>query len=159
MSNHKGPRVFFAIIALTLIFAATPIVWAASVEVIDVRAGDEHISVLNLNNKDVVNGSISITSVGRNIYFWITDPQGTKIFDYGLVTVDASFQFTANGGGAYSLHFDNRFSSSRTITLSYSTFSDTMETQTDWRTQLVVAIVVIAVLLIVVLAYFKTRKQ
>jgi len=159
MSNHNGLIVFSTIIALTLIFAATLIVCGASVEVIDVKAGDEHILALNLNDKDIVNGSISITSVGRNIYFWITNPQGTKIFDDGLVTVVDSFQFTANGGGEYSLHFDNRFSSSRTITVSYSTYADTMETQTDWTTPLVAALVISSVLLIVVLAYFKIRKQ
>jgi len=158
MSNHKGSLVFSTVFALTLIFAATLTVCAASVEVIDVKAGDEHVLALSLNNKDIVNGSIKITSVGRNIYFWITNPQGTKIFDYGLVTVDTSFQFTANGGGAYSLHFDNRFSSSRTITVSYSTYTDTMETQTDWTTPLIVVLAIVTVLLIAVIAYFRTRK-
>jgi len=157
MLKHKGKLVFSTIIALTLLSIASLIVCAASVKVIDVKSGDEYILALNLNNKDVVNGSITISSVGRNIYFWIADPQGTKIIDYGLATLDAFFQFTANSSGAYSLHFDNRFSSTRTVTVSYSIYPNASET--DWFVPIGVTLVIIAVSLIALLLYFKTRKK
>ena len=46
----------------------------------------------------------------NDINFYITDPNDSRIIDFGRVSRTATFEFTANNSGVYTLRFDNSFS-------------------------------------------------
>lgn len=78
---------------------------------------------MNLDQGDTVTGSISVSGgLGDAIDFWVTDPAGAQVLDFGRVSGGTEFSFSADRSGAYSLHFENGFSStsSKTVTVTYT---------------------------------------
>jgi hypothetical protein len=65
-------------------------------------------------------GSFKVVgSYNNDIIFYISDPSGATILNYGRVSGGRDFEFRAYKGGAYTLYFDNSFDaySAKAITL------------------------------------------
>lgn len=95
---------------------------AANVEVLSIGPFATKTLTFNLKNGQRVSGSLSISGgSGNDIDFWITDPVGATLLNFGRVSQGRSFEFTANQDGAYTLHFGNTFSliSTKTVNLTY----------------------------------------
>lgn len=122
MSIKKSLSVFAMVSVLCMIIT---VVCASHVETMTVSPSSSQLFWINLDDTDKVTGSFSISGgSGNDINFWITNPQGGKILDFGRVSQGTSFEFTAQVSGAYTLHFDNGFSlfSSKVVTLSYDAY-------------------------------------
>ena len=99
---------------------------ASQVQSIQVSPGYEQTLTYNLSSGQTFSGSISISGgSGNDVNFWVTNPQGASILNYGKVSGGTSFEFTAQSSGAYTLHFDNSFSiiSSKSVYLTYDVTS------------------------------------
>jgi hypothetical protein len=75
----------------------------------------------NLDTGHKFSGSLSISGGADDIDFWVTNPVGAAILNLGRISHGASFEFTANNDGAYTLHFGNAWYwwSGKIVTLSY----------------------------------------
>jgi hypothetical protein len=112
--------VFATLLVATLLSTAE----ASNVQVFHITAGNSGYEMLSLNVGQYVSGSFSVTSVDNDqqIAFVVTNPRGTRILDYGLVSGGAEFNFTADEEGIYSVQFFNFPSlsySEKTVTLAY----------------------------------------
>jgi hypothetical protein len=142
----------FATLAVMLLILLVPIGYADEVETFNIDADHEKIFTLNLNAGMNIEGSISVTGgSGDDIDFWVTDPAGNKILDFGRVSQGTHFEFAANEDGAYSFHFDNSFSvlSTKNVVLTYEiTISGLNLTQMLLLLILVVAMIVVGIVVI-----------
>lgn len=162
MLEHKKLFAISAIVLLLFtVIGTASIVYASHVETFTVDAGYSQLFTLNLSDKDKISGSISVSGgSGNDINFWVTNPQGAKILDFGRVSQGTSFQFTADGSGAYTLHFDNGFSllSSKVVTLSYD--AQTLVSNTVGSViWIVVAVVVILVIALIAIGIYVAVKR
>lgn len=108
-------------VAILFLAVAFSLANAANVRSFSVDALSWRELTFNLGNGQRFSGSLSIGGGGNDIEFWVKDPTGATILNWGRVYSGRSFEFTANKDGAYTLHFDNSFSwfSSRTVHLTY----------------------------------------
>jgi hypothetical protein len=91
---------------VAVLLATTAVVYAPrQVETFTVLPGRTTMWKINLDDKDYVNCSFG----DEEIYFYVTDPYGVTILDLGLVSGFKYIEFTAQGSGEYTLHFENRF--------------------------------------------------
>jgi hypothetical protein len=114
----------------------------------------------NLNSGNVFKGALSITGGDNNdIEFWVTDPEGRTILDLGRVSQGTSFDFTASKNGAYTFHFDNRFSivSSKVVTFSFTVESPSLVSSYSYI--LVGLLVMVLILLIFVGIHFYSHRK
>lgn len=89
----------------------------------NVSIGSGYIELANftLSSGQKVTGSLTISGgSGNDINFWVTNPQGITLLNDGTVSQRTTFGFTAQSSGAYTLHFDNRFSTVSTKIVIYT---------------------------------------
>lgn len=153
----------FLTLGITLILLSLVVfsVKASSVETVQVGALSEEMVTFNLSGGQKFTGSLSISGGSNDIDFWVTDPQGTKILDFGRVTQGKTFDFTAQASGAYTLHFGNTFSwfTGKTVYLTYDVGLPTVN-GIDLGLLLIIGGVVVILLLVVLgLAVMRYRKK
>ena len=64
------------------------------------------------------NGSIHTTG---DVRFFVSAPNGFEIVDLGIIDKTATFNFTAEQNGSYTMNFENDLSNSIQVTFSYAT--------------------------------------
>ena len=108
---------------LSLIFSGVLIPSVIAVKTDSITVGPSMVGTLiqNLNDGYKFTGNLSIRG-DNEIKFWVTDPSGQTILNLGIVSQEASFEFTTQQKGAYTYNFDNNFSSStsKTVTMTYN---------------------------------------
>ncbi len=103
LSNRKS---LLVLTMAAILIATTAVVYAHQVETFTVNPGQATLFKINLDDKDYVNCTFGT----QDINFYITNPQGAKILDLGLVRGLKNVEFTAQGSGQYILHFENPYS-------------------------------------------------
>lgn len=157
-------KFFLALVitAILLSVVAFSFVKASSVETVQVGALSEEMVTFNLDGGQKFTGSLSISGGGNDIDFWVTDPQGTKILDYGRVTQGKTFDFTAQASGAYTLHFGNTFSlfTGKTVYLTYDVGLSSVFGFDIGQLLIIIGVVVILLIVIMALAVaLRHRKR
>ena len=158
MGEKKAVLSLGTIIILLSVVAFS--VKASRVETVQVGALSEEMVTFNLNSGQKFTGSLSISGGGNDIDFWVTDPQGTKILDYGRVTQGKTFEFTAQASGAYTLHFGNTFSwfTGKTVYLTYDVGLPTVSGIDLGFLLTIIGVILILLLVIVALAISVHRR-
>ena len=150
--NNMIKRTDFVIFVFFLLILLVPVVCAADFEIFDVGVGDQDVFSLDLREGMSVEGSISITGgTEDDIDFWITDPVGNTVLDFGRVSQETKFEFDVDQNGAYNLHLDNSFSllNSKNVVVTYEVFiAGLNQTQLLLLAFLVIAIIVIGIIII-----------
>lgn len=134
---------------------------ASSVEVIQIDPLTEKTLTFNLNSGQKFTGSLAISGGSNDIDFWVTDPQGAKILDFGRVYQGRTLEFTAQASGAYALHFSNTFSwfTGKIVNLTYDVGLPTIGGM-DFGTLLtIIGVVAILLLIIVALVIALNRRR
>ena len=87
-----------------------------------ILAGQMKNMTLFLDKGDYVSGSFNVTGGNEDIDFSIRDPTGKEILSSVRVQKGGTFTLTPDQSGAYTIVFDNSFSSNadKGIVLSYS---------------------------------------
>ncbi len=152
----------FAFVFVFLLSFGLAVVNASQVEYIDVDAYHmKSLTMESLNRGDKVSGYISIVGGSDNdIDFRITDPQGGIVIDSGRVYGGSYFYFVADLSGAYTLWFDNSFStfSTKSVTLSFDVEQQIFGMTPSLFILLVIAISVVIGIVVVILVYFATKS-
>ncbi len=147
------------ITAIVLLLSITILyVSASETEVLTVGPYTERILIINLDENCQFVGSLSISGGDDDINFWVTNPTGDTIVNLSRVSQEATFEFTAQQTGDYTLHFDNSFSfqSSKTVTLSYDATKPSLFNNPIFI--LLIAIIAIIVIVVVLVRYVKRQK-
>ena len=98
---------------------------AADVQVFHIAPGNSGSESLTLKVGQFVSGSFTVAGsvdYDQQIAFWVMNPRGARMFDYGVVSGGAEFNFTADQDGIYALvffNFPSLSSSEKTVTLTY----------------------------------------
>ena len=148
---RKETAAFLAVLAVLGFLPA--LVCASQVESFTVRPLQKYSFIMNLNAGDRVYGSISVSGGSANdIDFWVIDPVGAVIRNYGRVRYGASFDFTASREGAYTMIFDNSFSvfGSKQIALTYNVESQSLFITPTWLWLIVVLMIICGTVVLVV---------
>jgi len=146
---------------LFLVFVTT-FVKASQVEVVQVDPLTQKMLTFNLNDGQKFTGSLAVSGgSGNDIDFWITDPQGTTILNLGRVSQGKTFEFTAQGSGAYTFHFSNTFSlfSSKTVNLSYDIGNPILGGIDFGLLLIIIAVIILAIALVVLAIVLSHRKS
>lgn len=147
--------------AILFMIIGVSVAYATQTETVQVDAGYVKTLVFNLDDGDKFSGSLSISGgSGNDIDFSVTNPQGNTIVNLGRVSQGTTFQFTAQGSGAYTLKFDNGFSifSSKTVSLSYDVQGEVIPGLTTDSLMWIILIVVVIVVLALII-YALTRRS
>lgn len=109
-----------ATIALVILMSLTAVTaYGASTETLTLEANKQTSLIWTLSEGTSFKGSFVLNGTAI-IRFRVTDPKGNIILDLGFVNKSASFEFTPEEQGEYSLIFDNTGGSSTlTVTLTY----------------------------------------
>lgn len=152
----KNKRIFYlGITTILFLVVASSFANASNVETVQVDPLTTKMIIFNLSSGQKFTGSLAISGgSGNDIDFWVTDPQGTKIFDSGRVSQGKTFDFTAQSSGAYTFHFGNTFSwfSSKTVNLTYDVGLPTIGGVDLGTLLIIIGVVVILLIVIVALA-------
>jgi len=134
---------------------------ASNVEVIQIDPLTEKTLTFNLDNGQKFTGSLAISGGSNDIDFWVTDPQGAKILDFGRVSQGRTFEFTAQASGAYTLHLSNTFSwfTGKTVDLTYNVGLPTVGGMDFGTLLIIVGVVAILLIVIVALAVALNRRK
>jgi hypothetical protein len=115
LKNAALPLIFFLLIASIISYSAN-----ATTENFTVAPESEVTKSLNLQKDDRV--AIGFTVVGQTtsaLGFYVTDPNGNTVIQYGKVG-QKSFSLHATIPGVYTLHFDNSlWQEEKMVTLNY----------------------------------------
>lgn len=121
-----GPNrlfVFSALAVVVFLVAVAPFTFGAQTFVtLNVDVLSSRVLLFNLNEGVKFSGSFLISGgSGNDVDFYVIDPNGSRIVDLGRVSQQATFEFTTQNQGAYTLRFDNSFSwvSPKIVTLTY----------------------------------------
>jgi hypothetical protein len=96
----------FSLLATTMVFLFVPMV-RATAESFAVRAGQEEIRSISLAVDDHVQIRFTVTGQATSVLdFYITDPQGNIIENFGI-TGNVNYAFVCSLEGEYKLHFSN----------------------------------------------------
>ena len=137
---------------------------ASNVQVFNITAGNSDYASLTLNVGQCVSGSFSVTGVAydQQIAFWVTNPLGTRIIDYGLVSAGAEFNFTADEEGIYNMQFFNFPSlsySEKTVTLAYDVTTPEVSSPDYLFYSVLAAIVLALALTFIFIAYDRWKSR
>jgi hypothetical protein len=153
--------VFLALlVAMMLSFAR-----ASNVQVFHMAAGSGNVVSLTLKVGQYVSGSFTVAGSVANdsqIAFWVTNPRGTRVFDYGLVTSGAEFNFTADEEGIYTLEFFNSPSfsySEKTVTLTYDVMTPEVSSPDYFFYSVLIAIILALALTFIFIAYDRRKSR
>lgn len=153
-------------LATTLSIAFLTAVSAAEMETITVPPLRSVGFIFNLGVGDTVRGSISVSGgSGNDVDFWVTDPGGSHILNFGRVSRGTDFSFRADRSGAYTLHFDNSFSliSSKMVIITFDVERPIIPGvgagPLDWSSIVLVAIVLAIIVIVVVAAVIMLRRR
>jgi hypothetical protein len=142
-----------AMAAILFMIIGVSVAHATQTETVQVAAGYVQSLIFNLDDGDKFSGSLSVSGgSGNDVDFSVTNPQGNTIVNLGRVSQGTTFEFTAQGSGAYTLKFGNDFSifSSKTVTLSYDVQEEIIPSVTTdslmWIILIVAVIVVLALI-------------
>ena len=107
------------------------------------------------------NGSISTTGPVR---FFASEPNGTVIVNLGLIDKAATFSFTAQQSGNYTLNFENDLPTLIEVTFSYKTNPDISESKNSGGIPLVflpifITVAVLGSLIIIFIIRRKNKNQ
>ncbi len=106
-----------------------------------------------------VSGSVLINGGSNNdIDFWITDPEGVEVIDFGRVSGRKSFQFTTSKSGAYTFHFSNTFSSLSSKTVTLVRYDPPLHLNIDDGPSLLLGILVVVLVVLVVSLFVYSRR-
>ena len=147
------------VLAVVLYFISTPQTGNVSIGPGQIELTYFHIFTLTSAQ---VTGSLTISGgSGNDINFWVTNPQGTTILNDGRVSQGTSFEFTAQSSGAYTLHFDNSFSTVSTKTVSYTLHISlpTLFGIPLWVVLIYIAVILILIIVVVALAVALSHKK
>jgi hypothetical protein len=141
------PKTKLTLVALILIVAFMVAVGSVTGDnaSFTVQPKQEQLITLNLSKTDRVDGSFSVVSDDNTgINFYVTDPAGNTVVQYGNTT-QTNFSFIAQTTGTYTLHFDNTFSqnSSKTVALNYNVVHFIMGMPEEQFLLIVVAVVIV----------------
>jgi hypothetical protein len=136
----------------------------SNVQILHITAGNSDFASLTLNVGQYVSGSFTVAGVAydQQIAFWVTNPRGTRIFDYGLISGGAEFNFTADEEGIYTLEFFNFPSlsySEKTVTLTYDVTTPEISGPDYLLYSVVIAIVLALALTFVFIAYDRRKSR
>ena len=137
---------------------------ASNVQVFNIKPDNgDHLS-LTLDVGQRVSGSFSVNSdtFDQQIDFWVTDPDGVHVVDYGLVSSGAVFDFTANEEGTYTLEFfDFSFLSYsyKTVILTYDVTTPEVAGPDYLFYSVVIALTLALVLTFIFIAYDRARSR
>ena len=147
MQFRKGNILLFFL--LTLCLLSTSCLVNADTGTFQIQPLQQQTITLNLNNGDSVTGTVVVNGQGV-IDFWISDPQGTNVTNYGNVG-QTGFSMNAQTSGNFTLHmFNPDANSSVSATINYNPNYTIMGMPQELF--LLLVIVGIALLLIVVWA-------
>jgi hypothetical protein len=161
MRRFTFTRVSATLLAMTILLS----VHASTTDVFDVTAGNSGYVPLTLNVGQYVSGSFSVTgdAFDQAIAFWVGDPKGTRIIDYGMVySGEAEFNFTADQDGTYFLGFFNvptQYNVSKTVTVTYDVTSPEVSGPDYVFISAVVAVVLGLLLVFIFIAYDRRRSK
>lgn len=149
--------------AALLVVAMLSFVDASNVQVFHITAGNSDYAALPLNVGQLVSGSFSVTGVANDqqIAFWVTNPRGTRIIDFGLVSGGAEFNFTADEEGICSVQFFNFPSlsySEETVTLTHDVTTPEVSGP-DYLFYSVLTAIVLALALTFIFIAYDRRKS
>ena len=158
MNEEKAIQIKVITAIVLLLSITISYVSATETEVLMVGPYTERILIISLDENCKFVGSLSISGGDNDINFWVTNPTGNAIVNLGRVSQEATFEFTAQQTGDYTLHFDNSFSlqSPKTVSLSYEVTSPSIFNNPIFI--LLIAIIVIIVMAVSVL-YIKKQKR
>jgi hypothetical protein len=163
LSNCRRFFLVSVIVAFLFVVVGFSVVYAAQTETVQVDAGYAESLVFNLDGGDRFSGSLSISGGGgSDIDFLVTNPQGITIVNLGRVSQGATFEFTAEDSGAYTLRFDNGFSvfSSKTVSLSYDVqVGAGLGFAADSLMWIILIAVVVVVLALIIYALIRRRNK
>ena len=117
MQFRKGSILLFLL--LTFCLLSTSYLVNADTGTFQVQPLQQQTITLNLNNGDSVTGTIVVNGQGM-IDFWISDPQGMNVTNYGNVG-QTDFSMNAQTSGNFTLHmFNPSANSSVSATINYN---------------------------------------
>jgi hypothetical protein len=137
------------------------IVSAFASETFAVPALQQTTRTVNLSAGTSISGTISVTGgTGKDINFNVTDPNGNIMVSDYCVT-DTCFNFFASTDGAYTMIFDNTFSSnaSKTVTLDYSAQPVLLGVPESSLSTIGTFIVIVVIAALVVALLWHSRKN
>lgn len=161
MTTRRLPpcETFAALIMVMMI----SIVRGSYVQVFHLAPNNGDSAFLALKVGQQVSGSFSVTSVGNDqqINFWVTDPKGIRIIDYGMVSDGVEFNFTADEEGDYGLQFFNVPSSfpfsDKTVTLTYDVTAPE-PSGPDYFVYSVIGVIILALALTFIFIAYDRKK-
>jgi hypothetical protein len=160
--GEKKILLFTGIMAILSLTVAFSLVNASSVQTVQVAPMTEQMLIFNLQTGQKFTGTLAISGgSGEDIDFRVVDPSGATIVNLGRVSHGATFEFTAQESGAYTLHFDNSFSllSTKTVNLTYDIGLPSILGIDFGQFLIIIAVVVILLLIIVALAVALNRRK
>ena len=121
----------FFLVAILFISGFTPNAYSAKQEKIELSPGQSDSTPLKLDELQRIHGGITIEGIGGinveglvddKVKFWITDPDGTHLQNFGVVDTSATFDFTTTKKGTYTFFYENSDAllGFKTITLTYN---------------------------------------
>jgi hypothetical protein len=140
-------------------------VHASATEVFDVAAGNSGYVPVTLTVGQYVSGFFSVTgdAFDQTIAFWVRDPKGTRIVDYGMVySGGTEFNFTADQDGTYFLGFFNvptLSNVSKTVTVTYDVTTPEVSGPDYIFISSVVAVILGLLLVFIFIAYDRRRSK
>jgi len=138
---------------------------AANVQVFHIAAGNTNFASLTLDIGQYVSGSFTVAGsidYDLQIDFWVTNPRGTRVFDYGPVSGGAEFNFTADEDGIYTLEFFNfpsLSSSEKTVTLTYDVTTPEVSSPDYLFYYVLIGIVLALALTFIFIAYDRRKSR
>jgi hypothetical protein len=160
----RSITVGIAVLSIVLILAPIfSLVNALTVENFLVDSGENETLTINLQAKQTVTGSFSITGLGsalapNTIDFWVRDLNGVIILNSSTVSDGENFTFTASSEGEYILNFLNDFGYRMHIDLEFSASSPPI-LGFDLIVFSVIIVVIGVVLAIVGFAVYRNRAK
>jgi hypothetical protein len=117
MQFKKGSIPLFLLLTFSLFATVCSVI--ADTRTCEIEPQQQQTITLNLNNGDSVSGTIVVNGQGL-IHFWISDPQGMNVTDYGNVG-KTDFSLNAQTSGTFTLHmFNTSPDSSVSATINYN---------------------------------------
>ena len=155
------PLLSLGLTAILFLAIGLSLAEASNVEIIQVGPLTEKMVTFNLSSGQEFTGSLAISGGGNDIDFWVTDPQGAKILDFGRVYQGRTFEFTAQASGAYALHLSNAFSwfTGKVVNLTYDVGLPTIGGMDFGTLLIIIGVVVILLVIIVALAIALNRRK
>jgi hypothetical protein len=149
--------------AAFLVALMLPLAEAANVQVFHIVSGNSGSESLTLKGGQFVSGSFTVTGsdYDQQIAFYVMNPQGDLVFDYGSVSGGAEFNFTADQYGVYALvffSFPSLPASEKTVTLTYDVMTPEVSSP-DYFYYSVLTAIVLALALTFVFILCDRRKS